>query len=146
MSLNYSPYNSVNFNNHHKTTARTKKEIYQDTFRTPDYFWFDPYTLEFAGFHLVDGEYQPLQANEQGHLWSHQLGLYLGIYQGLLRFFTRDGQLVPTPEETAEQAQMQAEQAQQQAEQAQMQVEQAQQQVARLAAKLRELNIDPDTI
>ena len=112
-----------------QSTANTdrglKKEIYQDTFRTPDYFWFDPYTLEFAGFHLVDGEYQPLQANEQGHLWSHQLGLYLGVNEGLLRFFTPDGELVPTPEETAEQLVQKAE---------------------RLAAKLRELNIDPDTI
>ncbi|MFN6568327.1 Uma2 family endonuclease [Dendronalium sp. ChiSLP03b] len=118
------------------STANTdrglKKEIYQDTFRTPDYFWFDPYTLEFAGFHLVDGEYQPLQANERGHLWSHQLGLYLGIYEGLLRFFTRDGQLVPTPEETVEQVEQRA---QQEAEKAE-----------RLAAKLRELNIDPDTV
>lgn len=108
-----------------KTDKGLKKEIYQDTFRTPDYFWFDPYTLEFAGFHLVDGEYHPLQANAQGYLWSHQLGLYLGVYEGLLRFFTQDGQLVPTPEETAEQAQQKA---------------------ARLAAKLRELNIDPDAI
>lgn len=108
-----------------KTDRGLKKEIYQDTFRTPDYFWFDPYTQEFAGFHLVDGEYQPLQANEQGYLWSQQLGLYLGIYQGLLRLFTADGKLVPTPEETAQQSQQKAE---------------------RLAAKLRELNIDPDTI
>ncbi|MFN5892128.1 MAG: Uma2 family endonuclease, partial [Dolichospermum sp.] len=77
------------------TTANTdreyKKELYQNTFRTPDYFWFDPYTLEFAGFHLVDGEYQPLEENQQGHLWSRQLGLYLGIYQGLLRYFTPTG-------------------------------------------------------
>ncbi|MCC5601649.1 Uma2 family endonuclease [Nostoc favosum] len=116
-----------------------KKEIYQDTFRTLDYFWFDPYTQEFAGFHLVDGEYQPLQASEQGYLWSQQLGLYLGAYQGLLRFFTRDGQLVPTPEETAEQAEQKAGQAEQKAEQAEQKAE-------RLAAKLRELNIDPDRI
>ncbi len=132
------------------STANTdkglKKTIYQDTFRTPDYFWFDPYTEEFAGFHLVDGEYQPLQASEQGYLWSHQLGLYLGVYEGLLRFFTRDGQLVPTPEETAEQAQLKAEQAQLEAEQAQLKAEQAQLKAERLAAKLRELNIDPDTI
>lgn len=111
------------------STANTdkglKKEIYQDTFRTLDYFWFDPYTQEFTGFHLVDGEYQPLQASEQGYLWSQQLGLYLGVYEGLLRFFTRDGQLVPTPKETAEQAEQKTE---------------------RLAAKLRELNIDQDTI
>ncbi|MFN9402110.1 MAG: Uma2 family endonuclease, partial [Dolichospermum sp.] len=98
----------------------------------PDYFWFDPYTLEFAGFHLVDGEYQPLEENQQGHLWSSQLGLYLGIYQGLLRYFTPTGELVPTPEETAEQETKRAEKEAKKSE--------------RLAAKLRELNIDPDTI
>ncbi|NET07138.1 MAG: Uma2 family endonuclease [Symploca sp. SIO2B6] len=100
------------------TDKGLKKQIYQDTFRTPDCFWFDPYTLEFAGFHLVDGKYQPLQPNPQGHLWSQQLGLYLGIDQNQLRFFTTEGKLIPTPEETAK----------------------------RLAAKLRELNINPDTI
>jgi len=115
-----------------KTDKGLKKEIYQDTFRTPNYFWFDPYTLEFAGFNLVDAKYQPLQANEQGYLWSEQLGLYLGIHQQFLRLFTADGQLVPIPEEIAAQAQEVAAQAQEKAE--------------RLAAKLRELNIDPDTI
>jgi hypothetical protein len=58
-------------------------------------------------------------------LWSQQLGLYLGIHQEQLRFFTTEGQLVPTPEEVAERETQRAE---------------------RLAAKLRELNIDPDTI
>ena len=29
-----------------------KKQLYQDVFRTPDYFWFHPYTLEFKGFKL----------------------------------------------------------------------------------------------
>jgi Uma2 family endonuclease len=114
------------------TDKEVKKKLYQNTFRTPDYFWFDPYTLEFAGFHLVDGNYQPLEANNQGHLWSQQLGLYLGIHQGLLRFFTPEGQLIPTPEEEAESERQQKELALSRAE--------------RLAAKLRELNIDPDTI
>ncbi|MEQ9670561.1 Uma2 family endonuclease [Coleofasciculus sp. G2-EDA-02] len=95
-----------------------KKKLYQDTFRTPDYFWFDPNTLEFVGFHLVDGDYQPLEGNSQGQLWSQQLGLFLGIHQNQLRFFTPEGKLVPTPEEVAE----------------------------RYAAKLRELNIDPETL
>ena len=122
-----------------KTDKGLKKTIYQDTFRTPDYFWFDPYTQEFAGFHILDGQYQPLQPNAQGFLWSHQLGLYLGVHQGFVRFFTANGELVFTPEEEAQQAQQQAQQAQQQAQQAQQKAE-------RLAAKLRELNIDPDTI
>lgn len=119
-----------------ESTANTdkefKKKFYQDTFRTPDYFWFDPYTLEFAGFHLVDGKYLPLEANNQGHLWSQQLGLYLGIHQGLLRFFTPESKLVPTPEEEAEFERQQK--------------ELALSRVERLAAKLRELNIDPDAI
>lgn len=116
-----------------------KKQLYQDTFRTHDYFGFDPYSLEFAGFHLVDGKYQPLEPNSQGHLWSQQLWLYIGIHQGLLRFFTPDGELLPTPEEAAELA----------IQQQQLECEQkeiAQQKAAKLAAKLRELNIDPDTI
>lgn len=118
------------------STANTdrdfKKKLYQDTFRTPDYFWFDPYTLEFAGFHLVDGRYQPLQPNLQGHLWSQQLGLSLGIHQGLLRFFTPESVLVPSPEEEAESERQQRAIVEERAE--------------RLAAKLRELNIDPDTV
>ncbi|BAY17090.1 hypothetical protein NIES21_29240 [Anabaenopsis circularis NIES-21] len=115
-----------------KTDKDLKKKLYQNTFRTPDYFWFDPETQEFAGFHLVDGQYQVLEANAQGHLWSQQLGLYLGIHEGLLRFFTPVGLLIPTPEEAAEFECQQKELAQARAE--------------KLAAKLRELNIDPETI
>jgi Uma2 family endonuclease len=115
------------------STAETdrvlKKQIYQDNFRTPDYFWFDPKILEFRGFHLVGGEYQELQPNENGWLWSQQLGLYLGIYQSQLRFFTSQGQLVPTLEEKTEQESQRAEQEKQRAE--------------TLAQKLRDLGIDP---
>ncbi|MFM2064331.1 MAG: hypothetical protein RLZZ507_4002 [Cyanobacteriota bacterium] len=139
------------------TTAKSdrglKKELYQNKFRTPDYFWFDPYTLEFAGFHLIDGEYQPLQVHEKGHLWSKQLGLYLGIYDGLLRYFTAQGELVPTPEESAEheaqRAKHEAAKAEHEAERAEREAKKAEREAKkaeRLAAKLRELNIDPDTI
>lgn len=108
------------------TTDRgLKKEIYQNTFRTPEYFWFDPSSLEFAGFILIGGKYEPLEPNAQGWLWSQQLELYLGIYQDKLRFFTAEGELVPTPEEAAYQQTQRAD---------------------RLAAKLQELSIDPDSI
>ncbi|MDB9475979.1 Uma2 family endonuclease [Dolichospermum circinale] len=128
------------------TDKEYKKEIYQNTFRTPDYFWFDPYTLEFAGFYLTNGKYQPLEPNEKGHLWSEQLGLYLGINQGLLRYFTPAGELVPTPEETAQEetrkTAIQAQRAEKESQRAEWEARRAE----RLAAKLRELNIDPDTI
>ncbi len=117
------------------TDKGLKKQIYQDIFRTPDYFWFDPETLEFTGFHLLDGKYKLLEPNLQGWLWSQQLGLYLGVYQEKLRFFTPEAELVPTPEEVA-----------QQAEQEKQRANQEKQRSDRLAAKLRELNIDPDTI
>jgi len=107
------------------TDRELKKQLYQEIFRTPDYFWFDPLSQEFAGFHLVDGRYQALEPTPEGWLWSQQLQLYLGVQGQQLRFFTPQGQLVPTPEEAAQQAQQRSE---------------------RLAAKLRELNIDPDTL
>lgn len=79
-----------------------KKNIYQNIFRTPEYFWFDPNGLELAGFLLVGGQYHPLEANSQGWLWSQQLELFLGVQNGQLRFFMQEGQLVPTPAEIAE--------------------------------------------
>ena len=135
------------------TDREFKKELYQNTFRAPDYFWFDPYTLEFAGFHLIDNKYQPLEPNKQGYLWSEQLGLYLGINQGLLRYFTPAGELVPTPEETAEEetkkTAIQVQRAEIQSQRAEIESQRAEWEARRserLAAKLRELNIDPDTI
>jgi Uma2 family endonuclease len=115
-----------------KTDRTTKKAIYQNTFRTPDYFWFDPYSMEFQGFHLHSGVYQELQPNEQGWLWSQQLELYLGIQDEKLRFFTPDGVLVPTPEEAAVTEKQRA--------------EAERQRNAKLAEKLRELGINPDEI
>ena len=43
-----------------------KKRLYQDNFRTPEYFWFDPETLEFMGFRLQNNQYEEIQLNNQG--------------------------------------------------------------------------------
>ncbi|MEB3282496.1 MAG: Uma2 family endonuclease [Lyngbya sp.] len=130
-----------------------KKEIYQDIFRTPEYFWFSPETLEFKGFGLLQGTYEELQPNEQGRLWSKQLNLFLGVYEGKLRFFTPEGILVPTPEESAKTAEKRASEAEETSRKTQEELEAERQQRQaerqrneRLAAKLRELNIDPDTL
>ncbi|MEA5502699.1 Uma2 family endonuclease [Halotia wernerae UHCC 0503] len=111
-----------------------KKQIYQNTFRTPDYFWFDPVSWELQGFHLVDGKYQDLIPSADGWLWSQQLELYLGVESGKLRFFTSDGQMVMLPEEEANQ----------QLEQANQQLEQERQRVEILAQKLRAAGIEPE--
>ena len=114
------------------TDRGLKKEIYQDIFRTLDYFWFDPQSLEFQGFHLVDGVYEALEPNEQGQLWSQQLQLFLGIREGQLRFFTANGQLIESPEEIA----VQATEA----------VAAERQRNEKLVAKLRELGVDPTEV
>lgn len=132
--------------------------MYQNTFRTPDYFWFDPHTLELQGFHLVDGSYQGIQPTEQGWLWSQQLELYLGLVDNKLRFFSPQGELIPSPEELAEQERQRAEQEQQRAEQERQRAEREQQradqerqraeraeeEIARLKAQLRSQGLEPD--
>ena len=89
-----------------------------------------------------------------------ELALYLGIFDRKLRYFRVDGQLVPTPQE-AELQQRQAkeqillekeqilsekEQERQAKEQALLEKEQERQAKEKLAAKLRELGINPETI
>ncbi|MEH1819985.1 MAG: Uma2 family endonuclease [Nostoc sp.] len=116
-----------------------KKQVYQDTFRTPDYFWFDPVTTELQGFHLVDGKYQEIQVTTDGRLWSQQLELYLGVYEGKLRFFTTENQLILSSEELAEQERLRAQQAEERA-------QQAEQEIARLREVLRTQGIDLENI
>ncbi|MEH2069958.1 MAG: Uma2 family endonuclease [Nostoc sp.] len=116
-----------------------KKQVYQDTFRTPDYFWFNPVTMEFQGFHLVDGKYQEIQPTTDGRLWSQQLELYLGVYEGKLRLFTTENQLILSSEELAQQESLRAEQAEERA-------QQAEQEIARLRELLRLQGINPENI
>lgn len=113
------------------TTDRTlKKDLYQERFRTPEYFWFSPDTLEFEGFRLMGNRYQEITPNAQGWRWSEELGLYLGVEQKQLRYFTWEGDKVPTPEEVASQTQEL--------------LEQERIRTERLAQRLRSLGIDPD--
>jgi len=101
-----------------------KKALYQDRFRTPEYFWFSPDTLELNGLRLVSRVYQPIAPNHQGLFWSESLDLYLGIYNQKLRYFDLQGELLMSPEEAALEAQRRSEQ---------------------LAAQLRSLGVEPDT-
>ncbi|WP_233258698.1 Uma2 family endonuclease [[Phormidium] sp. ETS-05] len=78
-----------------------KKKLYQDVWRTRDYFWFHPYTLEFKGFTLIGRKYVEIEPNSQSWLWSDELQLYLGVWNEQLRFFTPEGELVLTPTEEA---------------------------------------------
>ncbi|OCR01955.1 hypothetical protein BCD67_05600 [Oscillatoriales cyanobacterium USR001] len=123
-----------------------KKDLYEQVFRTPDYFVFNPFEPNsLRGWRLNGGlRYQELERNQQGWLWCQRLGMWLGTWQGTieretafwLRFYDQSGNLVLLPEEDA----------QQQADAAQQQVEQERLRADRLAAKLRELGIDPNAL
>jgi Uma2 family endonuclease len=88
-------------------------------------------------YQLVDSAYQMLTGNP---IWLPELGLGLGRergrHQGIERewlyWYNQQGERYLTPEERAIQAEQRLAQEQQRAD--------------RLAAKLRELNIDPDTL
>jgi Uma2 family endonuclease len=89
----------------------TKKKLYAQTFRTPEYYLYDFATTDLEGFLLAGDVYVPMMPNAHGRLWSRQLGLELGRWHGIqdevettwLRFYHPDGSVVPTPEEAADQ-------------------------------------------
>ncbi len=80
-----------------------KKQIYERTFRTPEYFCYDPETETLHGWRLEKGHYTPIFPDEHGRMECRELGLWIGPWQGLhmringtwLRFYTVDGALVP---------------------------------------------------
>ncbi|NET70103.1 MAG: Uma2 family endonuclease [Sphaerospermopsis sp. SIO1G2] len=136
-----------------KVDRGIKKELYQNRFRTPEYFWFSPNTLELVGWRLVGNEYESIHAEENGYYWSQELGLYLGVLEGRLRYFSLEGRLIPTPEEAnleeirkAESEFKRAELEFQRAESEFQRAESAEVKAAILAEKLRELGIDPNSL
>jgi len=136
-----------------KIDVGKKKDIYERTFRTPNYYVFNPFDENsLRGWHLnLDQGYQELSPNEQGWLWSSRLELWLGTWEGTigreqgmwLRFYDQQGNLMLLPEEAAQQ---QAQEQRQQAEIERQQAETERQRAERLAQRLRALGEDPDTI
>jgi Uma2 family endonuclease len=127
------------------TTAKIdrtkKKDLYEKTFRLPEYFIYDPDTHQVEGWRLVDRKFQDLSPNEQGWIWSEEMGVWLGNWEGeylgqhgiYLRAFDRDGRLCPLH---AEAAQQHVETERQRADVERQRAEAAESEVARLRALL----------
>ena len=101
-----------------RTDRTVKKDIYEQTFRTPEYFLYDNLTEQLDGWRLDEhGAYRPLHPNDRGWLWSEQMQLWLGVWSGTsfgysgrwLRFFDANGVVVPTDKELATREQQQKE-------------------------------------
>ena len=87
-----------------------KKELYEQVFKTFEYFCVNPDGHALQGWRLVETRYVAIQPNERGWLWSESLQLWLGFQEGhfqgtpdmWVRFFTPSGALVPTSGEAVE--------------------------------------------
>ena len=89
-----------------------KKELYRGTWRTGEYYCYDPNGHRIEGWRLVDSQYVPIEPDLNGRLWSSQMELYLGNAKGSLadgredrwpRWFDSEGNLVLLPNELEKQ-------------------------------------------
>ena len=85
----------------------SKKDVYEQVVRIPEYFWYDPSNETLCGWRLPPGAecYEPLSPDEESDwLYCNGLGLWLGTWHGVVdnfegtwpRFFHPDGSLVLT--------------------------------------------------
>lgn len=92
----------------------TKKQVYEQTFRTREYLLYDPDRSLLEGWRLgADGHYAPIPLDPRGWIWSEVLGLWIGLWEGTYlevttatkwpRFYTPDGVLVSIPAEAEHQ-------------------------------------------
>jgi Uma2 family endonuclease len=124
----------------------TKWEVYEQILRIPYYVVFDRYTNTLQVFQLVGTRFQEMTLSDE-KLWLDEIQLGLGVWQGFyqdtqglwLRWYDSQQNWIPTPVEKAEQEQQQRESTQQQLEQQRSKAE-------RLAAKLRELGVNPEDL
>ncbi|ACK72686.1 protein of unknown function DUF820 [Gloeothece citriformis PCC 7424] len=144
------------------STARidltTKKILYERTFKTLNYFVYDPFDANsLQGWQLGNsGHYEELTHNDEGWLWCEALELWVGTWDGTidketsswLRFYDQQKNLIPLPEEfaqlQAETERQRAETERQRAEIERQRAETERQRAERLATRLKELGEDPE--
>jgi Uma2 family endonuclease len=104
----------------------TKKTLYEQTFKTREYYWYDPFDPGvFQGWQLdPENGYRAMTPDARGWVWSPALHLWIGRWEGTyhrgqatwLRFYEPEGQLLWTPQELAEMTKQQATAVEQRAE------------------------------
>jgi Uma2 family endonuclease len=136
-----------------------KLYFYEQILQVPTYVTYDPYESTLEVRCLQEGRYRLQLPDDQGRIYIPELNLWLGLWSGerlnhtidWLRWWDAAGNLLLWSAEQAEQERQRAEQEHQRAEQEHQRAEQEHQRAEQerqradaLAAKLRELGIDPD--
>ncbi|MBW4665336.1 MAG: Uma2 family endonuclease [Chroococcus sp. CMT-3BRIN-NPC107] len=133
-------------------TGLDKKLVFYDRYGVEEYYLYDPDKGDLSGWLRREGR---LDVIDQMIDWvSPRLGIKFNMLGTELQLYRPDGEKFATYVELAtfreqeklakEQAQQQLERSQQQLEQSQQQLEQEKVRSQQLAAKLRELGIDPN--
>ncbi len=118
-----------------KTDKGEKKKIYEQVFRTSEYYIYDPFSHEFEGYRLSGGRYKTIKPDRENKIYSPVTDMWLAIRDGWLKWMTVDGYVLPSHEELSEMFGQERQRA-----------EQAENRADRLAAKLRELGISPESV
>jgi Uma2 family endonuclease len=129
-----------------------KLHFYEQVLQVPTYVTYDPYDSSLEVRYLQDGKYILHPVDTQGRLWIPQLELYLGIWSGerlgqtmnWLRWWDKSGNLLLWSSEQAAQERQISEQERQIAKEERQRADREYQRAEKLAAKLRELGIDPE--
>ncbi len=139
---------------HDQTPETGKFWVYERAIRAKYYAIHAPSSGRSEVFELQNGLYRSMTPNERGHfpipemnaaLGSHRYE-FSGAVRTWLRFFDLNGNMLATDQERATEAQRQLEIAQKQANKAKREASKANSDTARMAAKLRELGVDPDQV
>ena len=114
--------------------------LYEQQLSVPEYVWFNPLEpTEWRGFRLRGNRYEEIAPDDHGRLWSEVLGLYLGVHEGWLRLYDRDGNLILTGDEAEAQQQARVTRAEAQAVEERAAREAAEAELARLREELARL-------
>lgn len=138
---------------HDQTPNSGKFWVYERAIKASYYLIWDPFRVRLELFELIRGRYHPLTANADGRFPVPELevefGVWNGVYQGLPADWLRvweNGRLVPTPEELNDIERQRTEHEHRRAEAEKQRAEAERLRAEKLAARLRELGVDPDSV
>jgi Uma2 family endonuclease len=124
-----------------KNDHTKKKELYEQVFKTSEYYLYDPFSQEFIGYTLEDEHYELVLPDSDNKIYSPKAHLYLVIHDDWLRWMTEDGMILPTGEEKADQEKLKADQEKLRADQEKLRADQE-----KLRAEQEKLRADQEKL
>ncbi len=137
-----------------ETPFTGKHWVYERRSRPTYYAIWDTPQNQFEVLELIRGRYQPMVPDANGRSWIPEMEVSIGIWHGeyhgyttdWLRVWDRNGIMLPTATERMEKMQHRVEDERQRAEAEKQRADTETQRAEKLAARLRELGVDPDSV